>query len=104
MSNEGEYLNSTYEITVPANTYRDNGYMSLTIYGVDNKLLIPNKKQVYDQTSYTAKPNKDGTYTITVSPKGDGQNGIPTGKAFYGVLRVYEPIGDAKANVKKINN
>lgn len=96
--------NSIYEITVPANTYRESGYMSLTIYGVDNKLLIPNKKGVYDQTSYSAKPNKDGTYTITVSPNGDGKNGIPTGKAFYGLLRVYEPIGDAKAIVKKINN
>jgi len=93
---------STYEITVPANTFRENGYMSVTLYGVDNKFLIPNKLGVYDQTSYTAKPNKDGTYTIIVNPKGDGKNGIPTGKNFYGVFRVYEPIGDAKVTVKKI--
>ncbi|MEA1899017.1 MAG: DUF1214 domain-containing protein [Bacteroidota bacterium] len=94
--------NSTYEITVPANTFRESGYMSVTLYGVDNKLLIPNEKGVYDQTSYSAKPNEDSTYTITVSPKGDGKNGIPTGKNFYGVLRVYEPIGDAKVIIKKI--
>jgi hypothetical protein len=35
--------------------------MSVTAYGVDNKLLIPNDKGVYDQTSYSAERNADGT-------------------------------------------
>jgi len=82
----------TYEITVPAGIVHKEGYMSITIYGTDNKLLIPNDKKTYDQTSYSAKQNNDGTYTITLSSKGDGMNGIPTGKPFYAVLRAYVPV------------
>ena len=48
-------------------------------------------------------PNADGTYTLTFSPKGDGRNGIPTGKDFYGVLRAYVPSPNVvmKVSVKK---
>ena len=41
----------------------------------------------------------DGTYTITLSPSGDGQNGIPTGKPFYCILRAYVPVRDADLRV-----
>ncbi len=46
-------------------------------------------EDIYDQTTFSADPNEDGTYTLTFSPSGEGKNGIPTGKDFYGVLRAY---------------
>ncbi len=94
----------TYVLTVPADIVHDHGYFSVTIYGVDNKLLIPNDKKIYDSTTYTAEKNSDGTYTITLSPSGEGKNGIPTGgKAFYGILRAYVPVKGADMVVRVKN-
>lgn len=94
----------TYELTVPAGIVHDNGYFSITIYDVDNKLLIPNDKGVYDSTTYTAEKNPDGTYTVTLSPSGEGKNGIPTnGKDFYGLLRAYVPVKGADLTIKVKN-
>lgn len=102
---EGQPLkgDATYVATVPAGLSEESGYFSVTLYGTDNKLLIPNDKQVYDQTTFSADPNEDGTYTLTFSPSGEGKNGIPTGKDFYGVLRAYVPSPGAvmKVDVKK---
>ena len=72
----------TYKVTVPANIIKEGGYFSVTVYGNDNKLLIPNAMQRYDRTTYDSEQNDDGTYTITLSPDGDGVNGLPTGKDF----------------------
>jgi len=91
--------NDTYELTVPANIVRKGGYMSITVYGIDNKSLIPNEKKIYDRTSYSSIQNKNGTYTITLSPTGEGLNGIPTGKPFYAILRAYAPIEGADLKV-----
>lgn len=91
--------NITYELTVQSNIVRKGGYTSITVYGVDNRLLIPNNKKIYDRTSYTSKQNDDGTYTITLSPNGEGLNGIPTGKPFYAILRAYEPIESADLKI-----
>jgi hypothetical protein len=55
---------------------------------------------IYDRTTYTSKQNVDGTYTVTLSPNGEGQNGIPTGKPFYGILRAYCPVQGANLTVK----
>ncbi len=94
----------TYVLTVPAGLVHDNGYFSVTLYGSDNKLLIPNDKKIYDRTTYTAEKNPDGTYTITLSPSGEGKNGIPgAGKAFYGILRAYVPVKGADMTVKVEN-
>ncbi|MCF8031933.1 MAG: DUF1214 domain-containing protein [Desulfarculaceae bacterium] len=90
----------TYVLTVPANIVKKSGYYSITIYGKDNKLLIPNSQKRYDRTTYSSKPNPDGTYTITLSPQGDGLNGIPTGKPFYAILRAYVPVEGADLTVK----
>ncbi len=91
----------TYVLTVPTGIVHDNGYFSVTLYGSDNKLLIPNKKKIYDRTTYTAEQNPDGTYTITLSPSGEGKNGIPTsGKPFYGILRAYVPVKGADMTVR----
>lgn len=92
--------NDTYVITVPAGINKPDGYFSLTVYGSDNKLLIPNDQGVYDQTSYTAAAEPDGTYKITLSPDGNGQNAIPTGKPFYALLRAYVPTPGADLAVK----
>lgn len=89
----------TYAFTVPGGIVKDSGYFSLTAYGSDNRFLIPNEKKVFDQTTYSAKPNGDGSYTITLSPDGSGQNGIPTGKPFYTILRAYVPVPDADMTV-----
>jgi len=89
----------TYVLTVPAGIVHTDGYFSITAYGSDNKLLIPNDQGVYDQTTYSASPNEDGTYTITLSPTGSGHNGIPTGKPFYCILRAYVPIQDVDLHV-----
>jgi hypothetical protein len=99
---DGAPLNGkdTYIITVPAGLYKEGGYYSVTVYGTDNKLLIPNDKKIYDRTTYSSEPNKDGTYTLTLSPSGEGKNGIPTGKDFYGVLRAYVPDPGAVMKVK----
>jgi hypothetical protein len=86
---------AVYELTVPVGTVEDDGYFSVTVYGTDNKLLIPNDAGVYDRTTYSATPDDDGTYTIVPSPDGHGTNGIPTGKDFYGMLRAYRPIAGA---------
>ncbi len=89
----------TYVLTVPAGLVEPQGYFSVTLYGSDNKLLIPNPQGRYDRTSYSAEPNPDGTYTVTLSPSGKGLNGIPTGKPFYGVLRAYVPVVGADMSV-----
>lgn len=86
---------ATYEVTVPAGIVEDEGYFSVTAYGTDNKLLIPNEQGRYDRTTYSADPNDDGTYTITLSPDGSGANGIPTGKDFYLITRAYVPVPGA---------
>lgn len=94
---DGEPLkgDATYEVTVPAGIVKDDGCFSVTAYGVDNKLLIPNDLGVYDRTTYSSEPNADGSYTITLSPDGAGVNGIPTGKDFYLVTRAYVPVQGA---------
>jgi hypothetical protein len=40
---------------------------------------------------------------VTLSPKGEGPNGIPTGKPFYGMLTAYIPVqgDDMTVKVKK---
>jgi hypothetical protein len=98
---DGEPLNGedTYVATVPAGIVNDDGYYSVTVYGSDNQLLIPNELGIYDRTSYTSEPNSDGTYTVTLSPDGHGTNGIPTGKPFYGILRSYSPVPGADLTV-----
>jgi len=99
---QGAPLNGkdTYIVTVPAGLHEEGGYYSVTLYGIDDKLLIPNDKKVYDRTLYSSEPNDDGTYTLTLSPSGEGKNGIPTGKDFYGVLRAYLPAPGAVMKVK----
>jgi hypothetical protein len=93
---------TTYEVTVPAGINKKEGYFSVTVYGGDNKLLIPNDQKRYDRTSYTAEPNEDGTYTIVLSPTGSGKNGIPTGKNFYMITRAYVPVPGANNQPKVI--
>jgi hypothetical protein len=94
---------ATYQVTVPAGIVKDEGYFSVTVYGVDNKLLIPNDQKRYDRSTYTAEKNSDGTYTVMLSPTGEGKNGVPTGKDFYIILRAYMPVQGAsmKAMVEK---
>lgn len=91
---------ATYVVSVPGGLHEPEGYFSVTLYGTDNKLLIPNDKGIYDRTTFSAEPNDDGTYTITLSPSGDGKNGIPTGKDFYGILRSYVPSPGATMKVR----
>ena len=88
-----------YELTVPAGIIHDDGYFSITVYGADNKALIPNDKGVYDRTTYSSSQNADGTYSISLNPQGKGVNGIPTGKDFYIVLRAYVPVQGADLTV-----
>lgn len=94
---DGAPLNGTdtYTVTVPAGIVAKDGYFSVTVYGADNKLLIANDRGVYDRTTYSATPQGDGSYTITLDPSGGGVNGIVTGKPFYAVLRAYVPIPGA---------
>jgi len=89
----------SYMLTVPAAIVHDDGYYSITVYGTDNKGLIPNALGRYDRTSYSSTPNADGTYTISLNPAGEGVNAIPTGKAFYAVLRAYMPVQGADLTV-----
>lgn len=94
---DGALLNGedTYVVTVPAGIVEGNGYFSITVYGTDDKMLIPNDRGVYDQTTYSATPESDGTHTVTLSPSGGGMNGISTGKPFYALLRAYVPTPGA---------
>ncbi len=94
----------TYTLTVPPGIAEESGYYSITVYGTDNKLLIPNQQNIYDRTTYSSEPNGDGSYTVTLSPDGSGVNGIPTGKPFYAVLRAYVPVPGADMTVKVTNN
>ncbi|MEE4146551.1 MAG: DUF1214 domain-containing protein, partial [Halieaceae bacterium] len=72
---------------------------SITVYGTDNKGLIPNPRGRYDRTSYSSTANADGTYTVSLNPAGEGVNAIPTGKDFYAVLRAYVPVKGADLTV-----
>jgi hypothetical protein len=74
------------------------------VYGSDNKLLIPNTKGVYDRTTYSTEADADGTYVVTLSPGGDGKNGIPTGKPFYALLRAYRPVQGADLAVTVVKS
>jgi len=94
----------TYKLTVPAGIVKDDGYYSITVYGSDNKLLIPNEKNIYDRTTYSSQQNQDGTYTVTLRPDGSGKNGIPTGKQFYAILRAYVPVPEVDMTVVVENN
>ncbi|MEO1847679.1 MAG: hypothetical protein ABGY05_09940 [Pseudomonadota bacterium] len=41
-----------------------------------------------------------GTDTVTLSPDGEGKNGVPSGKPFYAVLRAYVPVAGADMAIK----
>lgn len=89
----------SYEYIVPKEglVKNDKGYWTLTIYSGKDHYLIPNKDNKYHISSYNAKANADGTYTIRINPEGTGENAIPTkGVDFYGLFRVYEPVKDLK--------
>ncbi len=52
---------ATYVVTVPGGLHEPEGYFSVTLYGTDNKLLIPNERRIYDRTTFSAEPN-DGRH------------------------------------------
>ena len=55
----------------------------------------PIPKGRYSVTSFTAKPDPNGEFTVTLSKDGSGLNGVPTaGRNFYAAFRIYEPVGD----------
>lgn len=96
-----ELLNgkASYEIIVPKEGLLKNnkGYWTVTIYSFADRFLIPNENNIYDITSYNAKANADGTYTIRINPEGLGENAIPSnGVNFYGIFRIYEPVNNVK--------
>ncbi len=102
---KGTFLSgkNSYVITTPANMYKEGGYFSVTAYSTTTKLLIPNSKKLYARTSDNAKMNKDGTYTISINPNGDGINGLPTaGEDFYLAIRAYVPTDDVDLFQTKI--
>lgn len=89
----------SYEIIAPKEglVKNDQGYWTVTIYSQTDRFLIPNKKGTYYVSSYNAKANPDGTYTIRINPEGLGDNAIPSnGVDFYGIFRVYEPVKNVK--------
>lgn len=87
--------NKTYTIKVPEGLQKPSGYWSITLYDTETRLLIANPQERYSVISYTAKPDEDGDFTVTLSPGGEGPNGIPTmGKPPYVIFRVYNPVGD----------
>lgn len=104
----GDKLNGkdSYQITVAVKPLIRNskGYWSYTIYNMQDRYLIPNSKNKYVISSYTAEKNSDGTITININPKGVGKNALPTNsKPFYGVFRVYEPVdGIVFPKIKRI--
>ncbi|MCH2174776.1 MAG: DUF1214 domain-containing protein [Lentisphaeria bacterium] len=89
----------SYEITIDAKgLMRDEkGYWSITVYNMEDRYLIENDKNIYSITSYTTKPNKDGSFTVRINPTGEGENAIPTmNKSIYAIMRVYQPNGVIK--------
>jgi len=102
----GKRLNGkdSYEIMAPKEglVKNDQGYWTVTIYSTKDRFLIANKKNIYYISSYNAKANPDGTYTIRINPEGSGDNSIPTnGVDFYGIFRVYEPVKSVEFPVIK---
>ena len=96
---EGQPLtgDKSYEITIPASGMIKNkkGYWSLTVYNADDKYLIPNENNIYNASYYASKSNADGSVTVRINPDGSGDNAVPTsGKNWYAVLRVYEPVSN----------
>jgi hypothetical protein len=96
----------TYTITFAADQIRQNGrFWSITAYTPDAIELVPNAANKYAVASYTPGlvTNPDGSITVTLRTIGDTETTvdanvlpIPTGQ-FNVMLRVYAPLGSAKA-------
>ncbi len=83
----------------PPVQYDKGGYWSFTAYGMDGYLHTTNSVV----STYKAKPNPDGTYTVHVGNSAQCKKALnrvdmPKGGASI-TLRLYRPIGleDAKA-------
>lgn len=75
-------------------------FWSLTVYGMDNKLMVHNDINRHSRGDRTLQPSSDGVYTIELATKGDAKNTnwlpIPE-KDVYVVLRLYGPSEDIQA-------
>ena len=96
----------TYTITFAADQIPQNGrFWSITAYTPDAIELVPNAANKYAVASYTPGlvTNPDGSITITLRTVGNSETTvdpnvlpIPAGQ-FNVMLRVYAPLGSAKA-------
>jgi hypothetical protein len=77
----------SYTLTVPVGIVYDEGYHSITLCGTEDKALMSNPQKRNDRTTFSSLPNAASTYTLELNPSGAGSNGIPTGEAYYTVLR-----------------
>ena len=85
----------SYSITVnPDGMVHDDGYWSVTVYNMEDRYLIANPENRYSITSYSVKPDADGSCTIRINPDGSGDNALPTmGENIYAIMRAYQPVG-----------
>ncbi|WP_282154189.1 DUF1254 domain-containing protein [Ruegeria atlantica] len=73
---QGEPFNGedSHKVTVPVEIVRDDGYLSITVYGPNDKLLISNDQNGYDRTTFLSGTNEDESHTVTHSRDDSGEN------------------------------
>ncbi len=83
-------------------------WWSITAYAADH-YLIPNSANRHSQAMNTVSRNPDNGFSITLSPQGGGENGIPTGfsgtgegDSFSLTLRLYNPAEETYSNLETI--
>ena len=94
----GKWLDggASYRLRVPADA-PVKLFWSVTVYDVDTRALILNKKRIADRSSrMDLRTNEDGSVNIYCGPKapsGFEQNWIPTvrGKNWFAYFRFYQP-------------
>lgn len=83
----------------------DARWWSITAYDAITSKLIPNDLYRYSFSGDTVQVNKDGSFTLWVSPNEQALNWIPVqeNKQFDLTLRMYNPSENASSNAETIS-
>jgi len=112
LDDEGEPLSTACQYRLEGKPLATR-WWSITAYAADH-YLIANPQNRYSQAMNTVSRNADDSFTISVSPDGAGENGIPTGfiapssdenvgDSFSLTLRLYNPAEATYSNLGGID-
>jgi hypothetical protein len=85
-----------YTVTFDAPPLEEGGFWSYTAYSGKTRLMEKNALNRHSRGDRTLTPNKDGSYTITMSSDVEGNEDNPNflpipNHPWYAVLRMYTP-------------